>query len=137
MQWARPSNACKHNKFLFKYPYYYSIKRQDMSTLSAITDHSFEQDVIQSSVPVLVDFWAAWCGPCKAIGPMLEDVAGSYAGKIKVVKMDVDQNTETPPKFGVRGIPTLILFKDGQAVATQVGLLSKPELMRFIDAHAS
>jgi thioredoxin 1 len=104
-------------------------------TLSAITDDSFESEVISSSIPVLVDFWAVWCGPCKAIAPHLEDLAQKYEGKIKIVKLDVDQNPATPPKFGVRGIPTLIIFKDGQVVATQVGSLTKTELAAFIDQH--
>ncbi len=103
--------------------------------ISAVTDSSFESDVIASSIPVLVDFWAAWCGPCKAIAPILEDIAPHYEGKVKIAKLDVDSNPATPPKFGVRGIPTLILFKDGQVLATQVGLVSKAELMTFIDSN--
>lgn len=106
-----------------------------MSNISATSDNNFETDVIESSTPVLVDFWAQWCGPCKAIAPILDDLAQKYEGKIKIVKMDVDSNPATPPKFGVRGIPTLILFKDGQVKATQVGLLSKNELMSFIDSN--
>lgn len=106
-----------------------------MSQLSAISDTSFETDVIESTLPVLVDFWAQWCGPCKAIAPVLEELAPQYADKLKIVKLDVDQNPATPPKFGVRGIPTLILFVDGQVKATQVGMLSKSDLIKFIDSH--
>lgn len=106
-----------------------------MSNILAITDNSFENEVVESTIPVLVDFWAQWCGPCKAIAPLLDDIAAKYSGKVKVVKLDVDNNPATPPKFGVRGIPTLILFKNGQVQATQVGLLSKTELMSFIDTH--
>jgi thioredoxin 1 len=105
------------------------------SNILAITDTSFESDVIESKLPVLVDFWAQWCGPCKAIAPILDDIAQKYAGKITIAKLDVDNNPSTPPKFGVRGIPTLILFKDGQVKATQVGMLSKAELTSFIDSN--
>jgi thioredoxin 1 len=105
------------------------------NNISHITDDTFESEVVESSTPVLVDFWATWCGPCKAIAPILEDLVAQYAGKLKIVKLDVDSNPATPPKFGVRGIPTLILFKDGQVQATQVGLLNKSELASFIDSH--
>jgi thioredoxin 1 len=103
--------------------------------ISAISDDTFENEVIGSTTPVLVDFWAVWCGPCKAIAPHLEDLAQKYDGKLKIVKLDVDANPATPPKFGVRGIPTLILFKDGQVVATQVGSLTKNELADFVDTN--
>lgn len=106
-----------------------------MSNVNAISDGNFDFEVTESKTPVLVDFWAQWCGPCKAIAPILEELSQKYTGKIKIVKLDVDSNPATPPKFGVRGIPTLILFKDGQVKATQVGLLSKNELQSFIDTH--
>jgi thioredoxin 1 len=107
-----------------------------MSThVHAISDDSFENEVIESGIPVIVDFWAQWCNPCKALTPIIEDVASKYTDKVKFVKLDVDHNPSTPPKFGVRGIPTLILFKDGQVKATQVGLISKADLMKFIDGN--
>lgn len=102
-------------------------------TIITITDSSFENEVIESKIPVLVDFWAQWCGPCKAIAPILDELSQKYEGKIKFAKLDVDHNPATPPKFGVRGIPTLILFKDGQVKVTQVGLLSKTDLISFLD----
>ena len=109
-------------------------KVQPMSSqIQAISDDSFEKEVVESSIPVLVDFWAQWCGPCKALAPILDEVSQKYAGKVKFVKLDVDHNPSTPPKFGVRGIPTLILFKDGQVKATQVGLLNKADLAQFLD----
>lgn len=99
-----------------------------------VTDASFEDDVLKSDLPVLVDFWAAWCGPCKMIAPILDDVAGAYAGKVKVCKVDVDANTDTPAKFGIRGIPTLLIFKGGEKVGEKVGALSKTQLTAFVDA---
>ena len=98
-----------------------------------ISDASFDADVIQSSTPVIVDFWAEWCGPCKMIAPILDEVASAYQGKLQVAKMNVDENRDIPAKFGIRGIPTLMVFKDGQLAATKVGAMSKAQLTAFID----
>ena len=97
------------------------------------TDATFDADVLKSPTPVLVDYWAEWCGPCKMIAPILDDVATSYAGKLQIAKMNVDENREIPAKFGIRGIPTLMLFKNGELAATKVGALSKSQLTAFID----
>ena len=99
-----------------------------------VSDASFDSEVLKADLPVLVDFWAAWCGPCKMIAPILEEIATEFAGKLKVAKVDVDANQETPAKYGVRGIPTLIIFKNGSAEATKVGALSKTQLADFIKA---
>ena len=100
-----------------------------------VSDASFEADVLKTGTPVLVDYWAEWCGPCKMIAPILDEVAGTYQGKLQIAKMNVDENREIPAKFGIRGIPTLMLFKDGQLAATKVGAMSKAQLTAFIDQH--
>lgn len=99
------------------------------------SDASFENDVLKSDSPVLVDFWAEWCGPCKMIAPVLDEVSTEYAGKVKIAKLNIDNNAGTPAKYGVRGIPTLILFKSGQVQATKVGALTKSQLTAFLDTH--
>jgi thioredoxin 1 len=99
-----------------------------------VSDASFDQEVLSADLPVLVDFWAAWCGPCKMIAPVLDDLAEQFAGKLKIAKVDVDANKEVPGKFGIRGIPTLIIFKNGEAAATKVGALSKAQLVDFINS---
>jgi thioredoxin 1 len=100
-----------------------------------VTDESFETDVLQSDKPVLVDYWAEWCGPCKMIAPMLDEASKAYDGRVQVTKMNVDDNREVPGKYGIRGIPTLMLFKGGEVAATKVGMMSKAQLIAFIDEH--
>lgn len=99
-----------------------------------VTDATFEAEVLQSEQPVLVDYWAEWCGPCKMISPILDEIATEYAGKLKVAKVNIDDNQETPAKYGIRGIPTLMVFKNGNIEATKVGALSKSQLVAFIDS---
>lgn len=99
----------------------------------AVTDATFDQEVRKSDVPVVVDFWAEWCGPCRQIGPSLEELAGEYAGKVKIVKVNVDENPESPAVLGVRGIPALFLFKDGQVVSNKIGAAPKAALKSWID----
>lgn len=107
-----------------------------MSThLLPVTDGNFDTEVLQSSTPVLVDFWAAWCRPCQMITPLLEEVANEYAGKAKILKMDIEDNTQTPAKYGVRGIPTLMIFKSGKLVGTKAGYMSKSQISEFLDSH--
>lgn len=100
-----------------------------------VTDATFEAEVLKSETPVLVDYWAEWCGPCKMIAPVLDDIASTYEGKLVVAKLNIDENAETPAMFGVRGIPTLMLFKNGSVEATKVGALSKSQLAAFLDAN--
>jgi thioredoxin 1 len=100
-----------------------------------LSDAGFEQEVLQSDLPVLVDYWAEWCGPCKMIAPILDEISKEYAGRLKVAKLNIDDNQMTPPKYGIRGIPTLMLFKNGNVEATKVGALSKSQLTAFIDSN--
>lgn len=102
-------------------------------SIKNVTDATFQADVLESDLPVLVDYWAAWCGPCKMIAPLLDEAANDYKGRVTIAKVNVDDNPETPAKFSVRGIPTLMLFKDGKAVSTKVGALSKSQLNSFLD----
>ena len=100
-----------------------------------VTDESFEQEVLKSDSPVLVDYWAEWCGPCKAIAPILIEIAEEYDGRLKIAKLDIEQNPVTPPKYSIRGIPTLMLFKDGNVEATKIGSLSRSQLSAFLDSN--
>jgi thioredoxin 1 len=106
-----------------------------MSEIVNVTDATFEEDVLKAESPVLVDYWAEWCGPCKMIAPVLDEIAQDYDGKLKICKLNIDDNEATPPKYGVRGIPTLMLFKGGNVEATKVGALSKSQLTAFLDSN--
>ena len=103
--------------------------------IHSVTDATFDAEVIQSPLPVLVDYWAEWCGPCRMIAPILDEISTEYAGRLTIAKLNVDENQEVPGKYGVRGIPTLMLFKNGNIEATKVGALSKSQLTAFIDSH--
>lgn len=103
--------------------------------ITHLSDASFEQDVLQSQLPVLVDYWAEWCGPCKMIAPILDEISKEYSGRLKIAKLNIDDNQQTPPKYGIRGIPTLMLFKNGNVEATKVGAMSKSQLTAFIDSN--
>jgi thioredoxin 1 len=100
-----------------------------------VTDDSFEDEILKADGPVLVDYWADWCGPCKMIAPILDEIADEYTGRLKVAKLNIDENPNTPPKYGIRGIPTLMLFKGGNVEATKVGAVSKSQLTAFIDSN--
>ena len=106
-----------------------------MSDINHVSDDTFESEVLNSDLPVLVDYWAEWCGPYKVIAPVLEEIASEYDGKMKICKLDIDENGDTPPKYGIRGIPTLMLFKNGAVEATKVGALSKSQLTAFLDSN--
>jgi len=101
----------------------------------SVTDSTFQDEVLKSDVPVLVDYWAEWCGPCKMIAPVLEEIADEYEGKLKIAKLNIDENQQTPPRFNIRGIPTLMLFKNGDVDSTKVGALSKSQLTAFLDSN--
>jgi thioredoxin 1 len=100
-----------------------------------VTDDTFAEEVLKADTPVLVDYWAEWCGPCKMIAPILDEIAPDYVGKLKITKLNIDENPKTPPKYGIRGIPTLLLFKDGEVLNTKVGALSKSQLTAFLDSN--
>jgi len=100
-----------------------------------VTDESFDREVLQSSAPVLVDYWAEWCGPCKMIAPVLAEIAEEYEGRLRIAKLNIDQNPDTPPRYGIRGIPTLMLFKDGEVEAIKVGAVPKSQLIAFLDSN--
>ncbi len=112
-----------------------STQMQQDSRIQHVTDDTFEPEVLKSDLPVLVDYWAEWCGPCKSIAPILDDVAKQYGGRLKVAKINVDENQMVPARFGIRGIPTLMLFKNGNVEATRVGALSKSQLTAFLDSN--
>ena len=105
------------------------------NTITHLTDETFEEEVLQSNMPILVDYWAPWCEPCKMIAPILDSLSAEYAGKLKISKVNIDDNQKTPQKYGVRGIPTLMIFKNGNVEATKVGALSKSQLTAFIDSN--
>jgi thioredoxin 1 len=129
----RMSGFCQNSRNFSRIFNVHKEKAMASDLIKHITDTSFDADVLQSSQPVVVDFWAEWCGPCKMIAPILDEVAGAYEGKLQVTKMNVDENRDIPAKFGIRGIPTLMIFKDGQLAATKVGAMSKSQLTAFID----
>ena len=127
MQQSALNNVLKSIKQILAEKYNVSIVK--------LSDDSFEEDVLKSSTPVLVDYWAEWCGPCKSIAPILEEISSEYEGKVTVAKLNIDDNAGTPPKYGIRGIPTLMLFKDGEVAATKVGALNKSQLTAFLDQN--
>ena len=118
-------------------PHFHHPKEQAMASdlIEHISDATFEADVLQASEPVVVDFWAEWCGPCKMIGPIVEEIANEYNGRLKVAKLNVDENAAVPAKHGIRGIPTLILFKNGAVVSQKVGAAAKSQLTAWIDSN--
>src|SRR5690606_22072358 len=133
LQYGCSGRVCRYPARPFQPTYARTGPRMASDLIKHVSDTSFQADVIDAQTPVLVDFWAEWCGPCKMIAPVLDEVANTYSGKLKVAKVNVDENREIPAKFGIRGIPTLMLFKGGQLAATKVGAMSKAQLTAFID----
>jgi thioredoxin 1 len=132
---SKRENLAKEDRYYNLYPSPHPALSPVADTIIHITDDTFEQEVLQSETPVLVDYWAEWCGPCKMIAPALDHIASEYAGRLKVAKLNIDENPMTPPKYNVRGIPTLMLFKNGSLEAQKVGALSKTQLAAFIDSN--
>jgi thioredoxin 1 len=124
-----------YNLLIGPYRFTHSSEKHVSDKIVYLSDESFDVDVLQAEGPVLVDYWAEWCGPCKMIAPILEEIAAEYDGRVTVAKLNIDENAETPPKYGIRGIPTLMLFKGGSVEATKVGALSKSQLTAFIDSN--
>jgi thioredoxin 1 len=135
----KPRQALRRFRFCHNFPtvFFSNLfslgKTMASELIKHVSDASFESDVLQANVPVLVDYWAEWCGPCKMIAPILDEVSTAYEGKLQIAKMNVDENRDIPAKFGIRGIPTLMIFKGGQLAATKVGAMSKAQLTTFID----
>jgi thioredoxin 1 len=131
----RSAFQLQHSRLLYHLYFGGQEARSVSDNIVYLTDESFQTEVLDSTEPVLVDYWAEWCGPCKMIAPILTEIADEYQGKVKIAKLNIDENPQTPPRYGIRGIPTLMLFKNGNVEATKVGALSKSQLTAFIDTN--